>query len=218
LLWFASGFVMSLLPIERVRGEHLVDVKSTEVISADAGIIAPASLLDGVDKPVRSLTIRPLLGRPVAELELADGTRSLRDAASGSRVTIGAPQAESIARSAYHGHGRPAAARRIHETSTEYRGALPAWRIEFDDADRTRVYIASDTGRITAVRTGTWRFYDFLWGLHIMDWKNHEDFNTPWLTGFAGAALILSVAGAVLLFMRWPGRKRRKRSLQQGTD
>ena len=33
--------------------------------------------------------------------------------------------------------------------------------------------------------TGAWRLYDFFLSLHIMDWKNHEDFNTPWLLAFA---------------------------------
>jgi hypothetical protein len=49
------------------------------------------------------------------------------------------------------------------------------------------------------VRTGTWRLYDFFWSLHIMDWKNHEDFNTPWLLGFALGGLGLWLGGAVLL-------------------
>ena len=72
----------------------------------------------------------------------------------------------------------------------------------------TSVFVAVDTGRITAVRTGTWRLYDFFWSLHIMDWKNHEDFNTPWLLGFAIGGLLFGLAGTVLLFMRWPFRRR----------
>jgi len=65
-------------------------------------------------------------------------------------------------------------------------------------------------GRIAAVRTGTWRFYDFVWGLHIMDWKNHENFNSPWLLGFAIGGLMLWIGGATLLALRWPRRRRRK--------
>jgi hypothetical protein len=41
-----------------------------------------------------------------------------------------------------------------------------------------------------------------------MDWKNHEDFNTPWLLGFALGGLGLWLGGAVLLCMRWPKRRR----------
>ena len=78
------------------------------------------------------------------------------------------------------------------------------------DAENTHVYVEANTGRITAVRNGTWRLYDFFWGLHIMDWKNHENFNTPWLLAFAIGGLILGIAGTILLFIRWPFRRRRK--------
>ena len=73
------------------------------------------------------------------------------------------------------------------------------------------MFVAAATGQITAVRTGTWRLYDFVWGLHIMDWQNHENFNSWWLLGFAGAGLVMGLAGSVLLLMRWPLRRRRRR-------
>jgi hypothetical protein len=45
-----------------------------------------------------------------------------------------------------------------------------------------------------------------------MDWKNHEDFNTPWLLAFATGGLALGLAGTILLFMRWPIRRHRGRA------
>ena len=120
-------------------------------------------------------------------------------------------QATRIARAAWKGADKPASQpSRVTAESPEYRGALPAWRIAFADADRTSVFVAVESGRITAVRTGTWRLYDFFWSLHIMDWKNHEDFNTWWLLAFAIGGLTLGVAGTILLFMRWPIRKARR--------
>ena len=101
-------------------------------------------------------------------------------------------------------------AARVTRESPEYRGALPAWRVEFNDPDQTSIFVAAENGRITAVRTGTWRLYDFFWSLHIMDWKKHEDFNTPWLLAFALGGLALGIAGTILLIMRWPLRRRRR--------
>jgi hypothetical protein len=98
---------------------------------------------------------------------------------------------------------------RIEHASPEYRGALPAWRVALHDPDSTNVFVAVDTGRIAAVRTGTWRLYDFFWGLHIMDWKDHSNFNTLWLLAFAIGGLALWLGGAILLCMRWPKRRRR---------
>ena len=42
-----------------------------------------------------------------------------------------------------------------------------------------------------------------------MDWTNHENFNTPWLLAFAIGGLTFWLGGAVLLYFRWPKRRRR---------
>ena len=209
LLWFTSGALMSFLPIDRVHGDHLVDRKTIDALPAGTPLLNPASYLSGVAGPVESVTIHMQLGRPIAEVTTRSGTR-LFDAASG--ITLGATdrqKAERIARAAWRGKGHPAVViDRVLVESPEYRGPLPAWRVGFADGDATRVFVAEETGRITAVRTGTWRLYDFFWGLHIMDWKNHADFNTPWLLGFALGGFALWIGGAVLLYMRWPVRRR----------
>lgn len=212
LLWFVSGTLMSLLPIEQVRGEHLID-RSAATLPAEAVLSDPARFARAAGAPVETLTHRMLLGCPIVEVVTAKGTR-LFDAVTGAPLTApGTAQAEQIVRSAWRGEGRPAATvERIATESTEYRGPLPAWRVALADKDATRVFIAADTGRITAVRTSTWRLYDFFWGLHIMDWKNHENFNTPWLLGFALGGLALWLGGAVLLYMRWPIRRRLRKT------
>lgn len=211
LLWFASGTVMSFLSIDEVHGDHLVDRTIDVPIPAGIALASPAALTKGAGAPVTSITYRMLLGRPIAELTTPERVR-LADATTGAMLPPAtAAQAEAVARAAWRGEGRPIArVERIDRAAPEYRGALPAWRVAFDDADETRVFVTRDTGRIAAVRTGPWRLYDFFWGLHIMDWKNHEDFNTPWLLAFAIAGLVLWLGGAVLLWMRWPARRRRR--------
>lgn len=209
---------MSFLPINKVHGDHLVDRAIVAPIPAGAALASPATLTESAGAPVTTLTYRMLLGRPVAELTTPKGVW-LADATTGAMLPPAtAVQAEAVARAAWRGEGRPMSrVDRIERAASEYRGALPAWRVAFDDADDTRVFVAADTGRIAAVRTGTWRLYDFFWGLHIMDWKNHADFNTPWLLGFAIGGLLFWVVGAVLLWMRWPVRRRR-RSLAGKSD
>jgi hypothetical protein len=212
LLWFSSGLLMSILPIERVRGEHLVARESGETLAPAQQLVSPAAVLRAAPGPVRELRYTSLLGRPVAELTMADGTVRMHDGRSGSPMArIDAPLAVKVALAAYRGAGAPARSATLVQTaSTEFRGKLPVWRVQFEDAETTRVFVSPENGKIVGVRTGTWRLYDFFWGLHIMDWKNHEDFNTPWMMAFAAGGLILAVAGVVLLYMRWPRRSRRK--------
>lgn len=212
LLWFISGAVMSFLPIDRVHGDHLVDRKTVLAIPSNAQLIHPSAYVTAAGTPAQSITLRMLEGKPVAEVVTAKGVQ-LFDAESGIVLSpIDALRAEAIARQAWRGTGKPTAkVERIEREGPEYRGALPAWRVAFSDPDNTRVFIAAETGRIAAVRTGTWRLYDFFWGLHIMDWTQHENFNTPWLLGFALGGLALWIGGAVLLYMRWPVTRRRRK-------
>ena len=200
---------MSLLPVERVRGEHLVDRDFATPLPHEATSAGPGEILRAAKVPVQAVTWRMLGDRMVAEIRTAEGLRLL-DAATGTPLPpIEAAQAVAIARAAWRGAAKPAAfADRVTAPTTEYHGALPAWRVTLAGSDHARIFIAADSGRITAVRTGTWRLYDFFWGLHIMDWKNHEDFNTPWLAGFAVGGLTLGIAGSILLYLRWPRRKR----------
>lgn len=212
LLWFSSGLLMSILPIERVRGEHLVARESTATIGPAQEFASPASVLGAAPSPVRELRYTTLFGQPVAELTMANGTVRMHDARTGLPMQrIDAPFALRVARAAYRGPSVSVASVVLaRRASTEFHGKLPVWRVEFKDAEATRVFVSPENGRIVGVRTGTWRLYDFFWGLHIMDWKNHENFNTPWMMAFAAGGLALAVAGVVLLYMRWPRRRRRK--------
>jgi hypothetical protein len=214
LIWFTSGVLMSFLPIEKVRGEHLVDREAVAMIPSGTRFADPAAMLASVGAPVEAINWHMVGDRAVAEVTTAKGIR-LFDATTGAALPpLDANRAAAIARAAWKEPTKPqSTASRVTTESPEYRGALPAWRIAFADTEATSVFVAADTGKITAVRTGTWRLYDFFWSLHIMDWKNHEDFNTPWLLAFAIGGLLLGLAGTVLLVMRWPIRWRRKRAV-----
>ncbi len=202
---------MSFLPIEKVRGEHLVDREAVSVIPAGTRFADPAMIALKADAPVEAINWHMVGNQPVAEVTTSKGVE-LFDAATGNALPpVDAAQATSIAKAAWKAEAKPASkASRVAKESPEYRGPLPAWQIAFADADATSVFVAADTGKITGVRTGTWRLYDFFWALHIMDWKDHEDFNTWWLLAFAIGGLLLGLAGTVLLLMRWPLRRRQK--------
>jgi len=59
------------------------------------------------------------------------------------------------------------------------------------------------SGKVVARRSATWRVYDFLWSLHIMDYRDRDDFNN-WLVVIAAAvALAMTVSGMVILAYRF---------------
>ena len=141
LLWFASGALMSFLPIDRVHGDHLVDRKAAAPLPRGSTFAPPSAIVGAADAPIEAITYRMWLGRPVAEVATAKGTR-LFDAATGQALPAPtAREAEEIARLAWRGGARPAAkVERIERASPEYRGTLPAWRVAFADLDSTRVF------------------------------------------------------------------------------
>jgi PepSY-associated TM region len=210
LFWFASGLFFAAVPIERVRSEHMVAEQARapldlQAAAAGLGRLARAGPADKVE-------LRTLLGRPVALLS-SPGTRPrLYDLASGSAISPIPPVvAARIAEADHAGLARAVRVERVTANNPEYRGALPAWRVDFAEAGRS-LYIAADTGAVTARRSTLWRVYDFLWGLHIMDWRGHEDFNTVLLIVATALALVVAIAGIVLLpsrlgFTAWRRRR-----------
>ncbi len=51
-------------------------------------------------------------------------------------------------------------------------------------------------------RSAVWRFYDFFWRLHILDFKNGDNFNHPLLVGLTVLTLSIVVTGFILLWIR----------------
>jgi hypothetical protein len=161
-----------------------------------------------------------MLGRPVAVLT-AEGSRPrLYDLASGRQVSpLPASLAKTIAEADHAGDASARDVELVARESPEYRGALPAWRVNFDDGANRALYVAADTGVVSARRSTLWRVYDFLWSLHIMDFRNHEDFNTPLLIVATALALIMIVTGIILFPSRlgynaW--RRRRRKAAEAG--
>lgn len=203
LIWFASGALMSFWPIDEIHGDYLVDRKTVEALPAGIALADPAVYLEGTGAD--RVTLRMLSGRAVAEV--ARGSRiQLFDATTGTLLSaVDEQSAAAIAQKAWIGAdvGAPTTSK-VTTSSPEYRGPLPAWRVAFSDPDDTSVFVAAETGQITAVRTANWRVFDFFWGLHIMDWTERDNFNTWWLLAFAIGGLVLGLAGTVLLIIRWP--------------
>jgi hypothetical protein len=52
----------------------------------------------------------------------------------------------------------------------------------------------------------TWRVFDIMWALHIMDYREREDFNRPLLIVVTALALAMTIFGFVLLAIRLPQR------------
>ena len=100
---------------------------------------------------------------------------------------------------------RPTSAEKITrmEAGAEFRGrALPLFRVRSEDDNNSQINVNLNAciGEIVAVRSPSWRIWDLMWGLHLMDWEDREDIDNLLLKLFSILALVTSLSGILFFF------------------
>ncbi len=218
LMWTAGGLFFSLNPITKVRGE----TEAPGPMSLDPGeaLASPGPALTelGNRRPharVETVVLRPHLDGAVYEIAYSEHGEphwALAEAATGSlRAAIDRDEAEAIARQAYLPESRVAEVSLMTEVDpgSEYRERpLPAYRVTLDDDLGTRLYVSVERGVVTARRNDRWRLFDFLWMLHIMDYRTRDNFNTVVLQVVSALGLVTVLSGFILAAVTSPRLRR----------
>ena len=84
----------------------------------------------------------------------------------------------------------------------EYRGSLPVYKVKTDTKDDINVYVGYMTGDIGSIRSDSWRIWDLMWSLHIMDYKERDNINNILLKVLSILALVTSISGITLFFVK----------------
>ena len=218
LFWTGSGLFFSLNPIEKVRGEtEQAEARSLEY---SANIVSPSTALGELKDTRRDIEIRSVLLRPhldgevfeIAYRENGVARWALADPETGHlRQSVDADEAVNLARRDFTVQAEVSSVEFLSsvEADSEYRGGpLPAYRIAFDHPLGTRIYVSVDRGIVTARRNDRWRWFDFMWMLHIMDYEARDDFNTLWLQMVSGLGLVTVLSGFVLFAVTSPRLRR----------
>ena len=95
----------------------------------------------------------------------------------------------------------------INETGKqhEYRKKLlPAYVISYKSDENIKAYVSLIDGKFQTVRHRDWRWFDFLWMTHTMDYEGRDDFNTIILRAFSLLGLITVFSGFLLWFTTSP--------------
>jgi hypothetical protein len=199
--------VMVWKPIEEVRGEHLL--REPQPVRFAAPVVPPA--VAGV--PLARLALEQRAAGPRWVAKLSDGTTRLADPRTG--MWLPALSAADAAREVTARYTGTAQVRAVTRTDPEdppldLRRPIAAWQVRM--TDDTHFYVDASSGEVVARRTAWWRFYDLMWGLHIMDPATREDTHNPWILGFAGASLLTVLLALVML----PLTVRRRRASRNG--
>ena len=63
------------------------------------------------------------------------------------------------------------------------------------------------SGEIAAIRSDSWRTWDFMWGAHIIDYRDRDNIDNFFLKFFSILALLSAISGIVLFFKTFRLRK-----------
>ncbi|WP_417465380.1 PepSY domain-containing protein [Kordiimonas sp.] len=204
LCWTLGGVVMTWIPIEQVRGEHNLSVQEPGPIQAEK----LGSLLSSLGNPgIMSVRTRLIAGEAAADVSFADGSTALYSIASGAKLTpLDETLALAVAEADFAGEAGVPTAALLDIAPYDYRGKTPVWQVDMHDEEGTLIYVSPSSGRVVARRNDVWRFYDFFWMLHIMDYDTRDNFNNPLVMVAAGTAFIFALSGLALLIYRF-GRR-----------
>ena len=204
LFWTVSGLVMVWKPIEEVRGNHLMAAPQPMRLQ---GVAVPPAM---ADVPLSSLKLEQRAKGPRWVIALPDGTTRLADPASGELLPpLSASEAVDEVSARYAGKAKVRSVARTEPARPpiDLRRPIAAWKVSMTDG--THFYVDAGSGEVVAKRTAWWRFYDLMWGVHIMDLKTREDTHNPLVLAFGALAAGMTVLALVLLPLTI-NRRRRK--------
>ena len=177
LLWTVSGIYFAFNKIELIRGEQYRLPSNVEYRIFDRlGQQVIASNKDG-NIVYRTYPEGNLLGKlSVEEAKLIASIKTSLEPVSAILLTESSP-------------------------GSEYRGrSLPIYQITTSSKDDINIYLDPLSGDVLAIRSNSWRMWDFLWSLHIMDYDQRDNINNFLLRLFSILALVSSISGILLFF------------------
>jgi hypothetical protein len=178
LLWTISGIYFAYNKIELVRGEQYRLPKNVEYRIFDR---LGTSIIETIEYGEKSYKTYPdgNLIKPLTKEEAIKITAQ--------KTTLN-PLEVSLVTELYPG--------------AEYRGSLPVYKVKTDTKDDINVYVGYMTGDIGSIRSDSWRIWDLMWSLHIMDYRERDNINNILLRILSILALVTSISGITLFFVK----------------
>jgi hypothetical protein len=200
LMWTISGMYFSWTDIDEIHGDHFrKNHVHPTTFSNLTGISEVAPQMQ-----INSLQLKDIAGEPYYWVN----NEKLVHARNGEqKQEISEDEAVVIAKKHMLDSMKVTRVEKITETGDhhEYRGGpLPAYVISFAGQDQVKAYISAVDGSFKSVRHRDWRWFDFLWMTHTMDYDTRDDFNTSVLRAFSLLGLITVLSGFVLWFISSP--------------
>ena len=207
LLWMISGLYMVVVPLDVIHGDHLAHV-STEPLKPSANRIAQSKLTE-MYPGITSVRLKNMLGKEVYEIKQGKNP-ALVDATTGAKLSpLDRDTIVALADESHVGEGEIRGIEWVTKAPSEVgTRPVPLWAVHYEEAGDTTLYFSPHTGDLVARRHNLWRWFDFLWMFHIMDYDTRSDVNNTLLRIASITALAFALSGAWLLLYSFQRRKR----------
>ncbi|MDC6350171.1 PepSY domain-containing protein [Zeaxanthinibacter sp. PT1] len=209
LMWTISGMYFSWTDIDEIHGDHF---RREEPLPRNFSDLMAAPNMPQLDT-ISSLRLLSVAGIPHFWINQSE----LYNARTGEkRNGITAQEALVIADRFMSPELEVAEITRIEEVDAhhEYRGRpLPAYEISYNSDNNLKAYVAIANGEFQTVRYRDWRWFDFLWMTHTMDYQGRDNFNTIILRAFSLLGLITVFSGFLLWYTSSPTMRKWKKKV-----
>ena len=209
VIWTLSGTYMVAVHIDIIHGDHLIRTPPEPPIRVQ-GLVEPDALRQRFPD-LQTLKLQTWMDRPVYVVQATSGAR-LVDARTGALLSpINEATVRALAQRWMKQDVDIVKAELLTDLPIEVQTRKPPlWRVEFEGWNKPTFYFAPSTGEFISRRHELWRFFDFVWSLHIMDYVKRTDVNNPLLRVATLSAAFMTLSGAWLLLYAFPRRKRKK--------
>jgi uncharacterized iron-regulated membrane protein len=205
LFWTISGLYFTWTDLDEIHGDHFLK-ESSERRSVGSQSI---NMVSDTMK-VHSMQLKFL----DQEAYFWVNDSILIHAESGiSKTEIFEEEAKSIAKNKIKAEYQIEKVNFLTETNAhhEFRGRmLPVWQVEFEGAESLTAYVDAQNGDFQTVRHRDWRWFDFLWMTHTMDYETRDDFNNTLIRAFSVFGLLTVSSGFLLFFVTTKTKRKKK--------
>lgn len=204
LMWTMSGLYFSWTDLDEIHGDQFL--KEPKTPASFSGFVHLDSLSSEID--IKHLELKNIGGVPYYWVN----QEVLINARTGvKKVRITEEDAFSIAEDHMAPELEVQEISLIEDTGDhhEYRGQfLPVYVVSYKGHGNLKAYISARDGTFRSVRHRDWRWFDFLWMTHTMDYEGRDDFNNIILRSFSLLGLVTVMSGFLLWYISSPTVRR----------
>tara|TARA_R110001583_G_scaffold50200_1_gene156688 strand:- start:181 stop:891 length:711 start_codon:yes stop_codon:yes gene_type:complete len=200
LMWTISGMYFSWTDIDEIHGDQFKKVEPKQASFKNLMGTAQLKTL----QPIQTLELLEIAKEPYYWINKT----TLFNANTGDeKGGVTRDEARQVANRYMLPDLKISSIERIEKVGDhhEYRGRpLPAYEISYETPQNLKAYVAIENGAFQTVRHRDWRWFDFLWMTHTMDYQGRDNFNTIVLRAFSLLGLITVLSGFLLWYTSSP--------------